>query len=187
MHFGGPVPAQTLSIPSGRAGVQATLSLMVRLVRKYKAHPLIRETARALVQGCADRDYDCEIAALQAFVRDQIRYTADVAGVETLQSPVVTLGYFEPAFGEYQGGGVASGDCDDKSILLASLLQAVGIPGAFCAVQIEGSGVYSHVLVEARLRRRSGVEYVPLETIVPEAGPGWFPPDASCFMLAHFD
>lgn len=186
MHFGGPVPAQVVSIPSGRAGVQATLALMVKLVRQYKAHPLIRETARSLVQGCADRDVDCEISALQAFVRDSIRYTADVDGVETLQTPVVTLGYLEPAFGQYGAGGTASGDCDDKSTLLASLLQAVGIPGAFCAVQLQGSGVYSHVLVEARLRRRTGVEYVPLETIVEGVGPGWFPPDATCFMLAHF-
>lgn len=187
MRFGGPVPAQVLTIPSGRAGVQATLAVMVRLVRQYKAHPLIRETARALVQGCADRNYDCEIAALQGFVRDQIRYTSDVSGVETLQSPVVTLGYLEPAFGQYASGGIASGDCDDKSVLLASLLLAVGIPGAFCAVQVDQSGIYSHVLVEARLRRRTGVEYVPLETIIDGVGPGWFPPDATCFMLAHFD
>lgn len=187
MRFGGPVPALQVRMPSGRAAVQTTLAWMVKLVRQYKSHPLIRETARALVQGCAERDTDCEIAALQAFVRDHVRYTNDIAGVETLQTPVVTLGYREPAFGEYAPGGTSSGDCDDKSVLLAALLQAVGIPGAFCAVQTaETDGTYSHVLVEARLRRRTGVDYVPLETIVPGVEPGWFPPDATCFMLAHF-
>lgn len=158
---------------------------MVSLVRRYKAHPLIRETARALVQGCADRDTSCEIAAMQAFVRDSIRYTSDVYGVETLQTPVVTLGYLEPAFGQYQPGGVASGDCDDKSTLLASLLAAVGIPGAFCAIGVRG-GDFSHVLVLARVRTRSAVSYVPLETIIPGAEPGWYPPDTTCEYTMHF-
>lgn len=186
MRFAGPIPAQTVTVPGGAAGVRATLALMVGLVKRYKAHPLIRETARALVQGCADRDMLCEVGALQGFVRDSIRYTGDVADVETLQSPVVTLGYREPAFGQYGFGGTASGDCDDKSTLLASLMAAVGIPGAFCAVKVGSDPDYSHVLVVARLRQRTRVVNVPLETIVPGVEPGWFPPDTSCFMLAHF-
>jgi transglutaminase-like putative cysteine protease len=195
MHFSGPIPSRTVTIPSGEAGINATLRFMVALVKLYKGHPLIRETARALVQSCADRDTDCEIAALQAFVRDQIRYTGDVSGQETLQTPVVTLGYqeFQPASGAgssydpglWQPGGTASGDCDDKSTLLASLLCAVGIPGAFCAIGIDG-GPFSHVLVIARVRRRTQVANVPLETIVPGAGPGWFPPDTTCTKLVHF-
>lgn len=186
MRFGGPIPAETLTVPAGTAGVRATLKLMVGLVQRYKLHPLIRETARSLVQGCADRDQLCEVGALQAYVRDQIRYTADVSDVETLQTPVVTLGYQEPGFGQYAEGGTASGDCDDKSTLLAALMAAVSIPGAFCAVKVAGQSDYSHVLVVARLRQRTQVANVPLETIVPGVEPGWYPPDTTCFMLAHF-
>lgn len=186
MRFAGPIPAETVPVPSGAAGVRATLKLMVGLVQRYKWHPLIRETARALVQGCPDHNQLCEASALQAFVRDQIRYTADVEGVETLQSPVVTLGYLEPSFGDFAPGGTASGDCDDKSTLLAALMAAVAIPGAFCAVKVGGQPDYSHVLVVARLRQRTQVSNVPLETIVPGAAPGWSPPDTTCFMLAHF-
>ncbi len=197
MHFSGAVPAQHVPIPSGLAGVKATLRLMVELVRRYKAHPLIRQTAVALVQGCPERSEACEAAALQSFVRDSIRYVADVAGVETLQTPVVTLGYLEtrpPTWdlsgrmldpGEYAPGGTAAGDCDDKSVLLATLLQAISIPGRFCAVGVNGEAL-SHVLVEARLRQRNSVTYLPLETILPGVPAGWFPPDASCFMVAHF-
>lgn len=170
--------AQLLNIPSGTDGVRVTLKLMVQLARQFKTDPLIRETAKSLVGGCAERDLLCEVTQLQHFARDQIRYLRDVHDVETLQTPLNTL-------------NTRQGDCDDKASLLASLLLAIGIPAAYCAIGVRG-GPYSHVMTEAILRTRSGIQYVPCETILkvdPVTGrsiePGWFPPDATCVMLAH--
>ena len=184
MQYGGAIPAQSLPIPAGDAGVRETLRHMVKITRAYKAHPLIRETARAAVAGLGD-DPARKAAALQGYIKDSVEYCSDIWDVETLQSPVVTLGYREPRFGDYSDGGTASGDCDDQSVCLASLLLAVGVPGAFYAVGLDGEPI-SHVFVLARVRERLQVDYLALETIVPEAGPGWLPPGISTFMLAHF-
>lgn len=181
------IPAQLIPVPSGTAGVRATLRVMVKLAKQYKTHPTIRELAKGLVGSCAPRDQWCEVTQLQHFVRDHVRYTLDVHGVETVQTPLNTLGYIEQPDGTWVPNGsppVAAGDCDDSSTLLAALLLSIGIPGAFCAVAVNDETEFSHVLVEARL---AGVaDYVPLETIVAGAEPGWFPPDATCQMLAHF-
>lgn len=185
MRYGGAIPAETRALASGTAGVRATLKYMVSIARQYKTHPAIRELARAAVQDCPAGDQAAEAVALQSYVKAQVRYVADVWDVETLQSPLVTLGYREPHFGAYLEGGTPAGDCDDQSTALAALLLAIGIPGRFTAIGMEGEE-FSHVLVEAQLREHSQVRYLPLETILPEAGPGWFPPDVSQFMVAHF-
>ncbi len=189
--------ARMISIPSGAPGVRATLKQMVKMVQLYSVSPTVRDTAARLVADLPPHDTEAEISALQRFVRDAVRYTGDVLNFETLQSPVVTLGYreLEPPHlrldgtispGRVEPGGVAVGDCDDKSTLLASLMASIGIPGAFCAVKVGGELDFSHVLVEAKVRGRGKVEYIPCETILPGVEAGWFPPDASCFMLAHW-
>lgn len=162
-----PVPFKLTTIPSGDAGVAATLRLMVDTVLKYRANPTIRLTAQNLVRNCPERDRACHLRTLQGYVRDTITYLPDVRDVETLQSPDLTL---------RQG----SGDCDDKAILLASLLESIGFPTRFCAIGVRG-GDFSHVSAQAML----GKGWLNLETIVPGAPVGWFPPDASCQMLAH--
>lgn len=162
-----PVPFKLGTIPSGDAGVAATLRLMVDMVLQYRAAPVVRLTAQRLVSGCAERDRACHVRTLQGWVRDSITYLPDVRDVETLQTPDLTL-------------SMGSGDCDDKAILLASLLESIGFPTRFCAVGVRG-GPFSHVSAQAML----GKGWLNLETIVPGVAAGWFPPDASCLMLAH--
>lgn len=180
------IPSALSEVPAGLPARRATLKLMVRLARAYRTHPVIRELARTLVAGCPEADVHCELAALQAYVRDNVRYTSDVYQVETVQTPLSTLGLIEGPDGSWDAvtsPPPASGDCDCKATLLASLMLAIGIPGAFCAVGTESSTDLSHVLVEARL---GPGDYLPLEVIVPGAEPGWFPPGVQCYMLAHF-
>lgn len=160
---------------------------MVAFARAYRVNPLIRELSASLIHACPERDDGCEAAALQVFVRDQVRYTRDVLDVETLQTPLNTLGYLEQPDGTYLAADPpqAKGDCDDKATLLAACLLSVGIGGRFCALGVNGMH-FDHVLTQARIRGRGTVEYLPLETIVPGVEAGWFPPDASCLMVAHF-
>jgi transglutaminase-like putative cysteine protease len=86
---------------------------------------------------------------IHQFVRDKIRYTKDVVGVETIQSPDMTL-------------KLRTGDCDDKSILIASLLLSIGHPCRFVVVGPE-KNVYSHVYVETKI----GNKWLPVETTEP--------------------
>lgn len=171
-------PSQLLTIRSGEAGVTDTLKLMAQLAKQYKVDPVIRQTSARIVQSCPPKDDLCECAALQNWVRSNIRYTGDVVDVETLQTPDYTL-------------QERYGDCDDQSVLLATFLLAIGIPAAYCALGVDG-GPYSHVLPVAILRQHTQLLYVPCETTLSKdpqtgeaIGPGWFPSNATCVKFFH--
>lgn len=161
-----PRPMTLGTVPSGPAGIAATLKIMKRLALQFKKDAGVREVAGSLVRDLPQYDTMGEIRALHAFVRDSIRYTGDIRGVETLQTPKATL-------------ELGVGDCDDKSLLLAALLLSINRPARFVAVGLNGGGL-SHVLVETRF----GKSWMPLETIRP-VEPGWFPPNVTSKMIAH--
>lgn len=111
--------------------------------------------ARALVRGLRQKDVVSAIRRLHGWVRDHVQYLRDVRGVETLSTPLLLLEQRQ-------------GDCDDKALLLATLLETLGLPTRFVAL---GFGPrFSHVLVEVRLS--SG--WWPLETTEPVPA-GWYP------------
>ena len=147
----------TLSlIPSGPDGILETLRVMKRLAREGKKNLTVRNTAMSLTQGCGQKDYACEVRTLHAFVRDQIRYIGDIAGVETVQAPEVTL-------------QLRAGDCDDKATLIMAMLESIGHPCRFRAIGFSPD-VYEHVYVETKI----GAQWVPLETTEP-VNVGWQP------------
>lgn len=136
-------------LPPGRAGVRRTLQAMSRFVKQYKTNPKIFELARCIVRPVRGESWAQEATAMLNFVRRNIRYTRDVQGVETVQSPLQTL-------------RLRTGDCDDLSVLLASLLASIGHSTRFVAVGFR-KGSLSHVLVETRI----GGNWVPMETTKP--------------------
>lgn len=156
------------SLPPGVDGVRKTLRYMVALVRKYKTDDTVRRTAQEITRNLESHDNTGELYSLQHFVRDRIRYVRDIHRVETVQTAVQTLKR-------------GSGDCDDKAVLLATLLASIGFATRFWALGFEPGGPYSHAMLEARLGRG----WIPLETIVPGAEPGWHPPNPVRLMPAH--
>lgn len=135
------------------------------LVRRCKTDLALRSLAMGIVQGLPQRDYAAEIRALHAWVRDRIRYVGDIRGVETLHTPRQILAQ-------------AAGDCDDKALLLATLLESIGHQTRFVAV---GYGpAVSHVLVETRV----GPKWIPLETTenVPAT---WYPERIRSRVVVH--
>ena len=162
-----PRPMALGLIPDGPEGTAITLREMVKLARQFRRDPGVMQVARELVKNLPQYDRMGEVKALHAFVRDSIRYTGDPVNTELLQTPKATL--------EMQ-----TGDCDDKSLLLASLLQSVNIPARFVAVGFTPDKSYSHVLVETR----NGKGWMPLETIKPVEA-GWGPKNVTQRMVAH--
>ena len=128
---------QLLGSLSGVDGIRLTLKRMAKISKDYKTAPLIRELGLSLLQDVPEKQWRLEAARMLEFVQNNIRYTQDVHGVETLQTPIQTL-------------RLRQGDCDDQSMLLASLLMTTGKPAKFVAVGQE-KGVYSHVLVQTRV------------------------------------
>lgn len=144
-------PQATLGrLPPGDRGTRVTLDLMAQLVRQYKKHYPIRQLALNLVAPVIPKDWMAEIERLHRYVRDRIRYVRDVTGVETLATPVRTL-------------QIGQGDCDDKSTLLATLLESIGHPTRFVAVAVRPRTQFSHVYVETKARQG----WIPLETTEP--------------------
>jgi len=108
------------------------------LTRDYRKTPQIRDLAKRLTIRCPGKAFRCELEQLHKWVSQAIKYTRDVADVETVQTPDKTL-------------ADRSGDCDDKCVLLASLLQSIGHPVRFVAVAFSPGGPFSHVFIESPL------------------------------------
>lgn len=141
--------SQLSGIPEGRDGVKATLKAMRQLVLEGRKNPRIIILARRLCNGLPPKDYLGEARLLHAFVRDKIRYVRDPRGVETIVQPDKLL-------------DIGSGDCDDKSVLVASMLEALHHPCRFLAVG-GFPGRFSHVLVQTKV----GDRWINVETTEP--------------------
>lgn len=129
---------------------------MARITRAGLRDQAVRNAAVAITTrgflsgaGLKQKDFEGEARRLHAFVRDRIRYVRDTDGVELLHDPATVL-------------QVGAGDCDDKAILLASLLGSIGHPTRFIAVAFE-PGRFSHVWLQDFLNGR----WVDLETTEP--------------------
>lgn len=139
---------------------------MRRLVLDAKKDPHIRQLAIQLTNDLPQKDFRGEIDRLFAYVRDQIRYVGDIHDIETLQTPARTLEW-------------RAGDCDDKSVLLAALLETINHPARFKAAGVRG-GPLSHVYVQTKL----GARWISLDPTMPRAS-GWEPPDVTLAMYCH--
>ena len=158
----------TGKLPPGDAGVRKTVAIMAQLAQAGALRRDVRETAINIIRsaGTAPHDTCGELEALFAFVRDQVRFTGDVAGVETLQAPHYTL-------------SVMAGDCDDRAVLLAALARSVGISASLkfrvIAANPARPGTYSHVYVVANVR---GKEFA-LDPTYSSSRMGWQHPSPS--------
>lgn len=130
---------------------------MRSITRTAKKRLPVVELSRSLVSHLLPKDWAGEVEALHRFVRDQIRYVKDVRGVETVATPEYTV-------------ATGSGDCDDKAVLLASLLEAIGHPTKFTAIGFTPNS-FNHVFVETKI----GPRWIALETTEP-VEVGWRPP-----------
>jgi transglutaminase-like putative cysteine protease len=119
---------------------------MARLVNQGRVNVKVRMLALALVQDLKQKDYLGEAMAVHAFVRDNIRYVRDVRGVETLHTAEQILDQ-------------RAGDCDDKTVLVAALLETIGHKTRLVAVGMT-PGTYCHVYPEVNIRGR----WYPVET-----------------------
>lgn len=149
--------------PAGRAGPHHTLRMMRQLINEYKKQVEIIDTAIQVVFLVPEKDEMSEIDALFNFVRDNIRYTRDVHGVETLANPAITLQR-------------KVGDCDDKTTLFATLAEAIGYPTQLVMAGYYGSRDFEHVY--CRVLTSQGW----LDADTTEKFPlGFAPPGASVF------
>lgn len=150
---------QVVHLPDGLRGVEQTLTTMRHLVDAYKKDLTIRQCATQAVFLTPEKDDLSEVQAIFTLVRDGIRYTKDVNGVETLSTPVTTL-----------AGRL--GDCDDQVVLLASLLESIGYPTRFVVAGYSRPGEFEHVYLQVLLMG----QWVDMDPTEPHEL-GWRPPN----------
>ena len=150
-------------IADGDAGVHQTIALMETLVRGPEGVrcPDVRQAALEAARG-TERGMD-EIQAVFTWVRDNIEFRGEYG--ETLQTPKMTLYY-------------RAGDCDDQSMLQKAILESLGYQARFRTVALADSAEdLSHVYVEVFDRKYR--QWVPVDTTVARAYPGWQPEDVA--------
>lgn len=130
---------------------------MARIAAAAKRDPEIRELALGIVAAERAKDFAGEAAAVFQWVQENIRYTRDIRGVETVTFPQKTLQY-------------RAGDCDDMVTLLAALLEAIGFEVRFVAMGMQ-PGRFQHVFAEVKLAG----EWVAMDPTEPVEF-GWRPP-----------
>jgi len=171
-------------IPSGSEGINATLKVMVSIVRglgSINADPQqlaqLSALAMQIIAGCPQSPPQnaCRARALMAYVRDRLTYVSDPDNVETVRFPLQTL-------------QLGAGDCDDKSLLLAALASSIGFKTRFAAWRIGADPVPTHVSAQLLVSGMGwqNAEVIPIDSDgngAPDLG--WQPPDASFVRLAH--
>lgn len=86
-------------------------------------------------------------------IRKNVRYTSDIAGVDTYQKPGHTL-------------ALRSADCDDFSTLTCASLQAIGIPCRFKVIRTKGANDWNHIYPQAGFPRQNPTRWVSMDSSV---------------------
>jgi Transglutaminase-like superfamily len=149
------------SIPAGYPGTLKTVAHVARLIREGARDFYVRQKAIDILMSRAvkPKDYAGEIKALFEWVQQNIRYTKDPFQAETLHSARRLL-------------ELKAGDCDDISILLGAMLEAIGHPvrRVITGPSPVRPNLYTHIYVEAFLRG----QWIPLDATMPHPM-GWAP------------
>jgi hypothetical protein len=157
----GPPRVHLLGIPKGYRGTLRTAEHMGRLIREGAKDFYVRQKAIDILleRGIQPKDYLGEIRALFEWVQSNVRYTKDPFQVELLHAPRRML-------------QLRAGDCDDMSILLGAMLEAVGHPSRLVLIGPDPArpDLFSHVYLEARHQGR----WIPLDPTMPHPM-GWAP------------
>lgn len=149
--------------------------------RKGKLDPNIYRLARGIVtKRCGDKwctpekDYDAEVIAVFNWVRANVRYTHDIEGVDTYQTPQRTV-------------ELHSADCDDSTSLLAALLGSLGYRVKGRVVQTTDADDWNHIFALVEVSSRYGPpKWSALDATMHHPA-GWYPPDSIVARKADFD
>ena len=122
-------------------------------VERQSANMALRELTLSIIfPACAPRDEYSQALAIGSWVQEKIRYVHE--GRETFQRPETTL-------------RLKAGDCDDHTLLIASMLGTVGIKNRLCIVKIRNR--WAHIFpVAIVLVRGEGHHRLTLDSTLDE-------------------
>jgi hypothetical protein len=167
--LGNPPKVINQEIGNSEQGNLDTVQIMQQSARRASIDPRVRQLALRIIQNANIKSHNFidEAVALATFVQQNVRYVRDPTGVEQLHDPVYLI--------EQLSKGSAQGDCDDQSLLLASLLLTIGAQPYFAIVRYNGTtGSYNHIYTVVYDKNWMGKKMrVPLDTIIKDRAIGF--------------
>lgn len=162
------VPDQIeIELAPGAEGNFQTLEVMRQVARLRSTAPLVRTTAVSVVNPVAQNDNVGEVTAIASWVRSSMKYRFDPADQEQLTDPLTLLDQIARGVPTY------SSDCDDMSLLTATLLLSLGYGDIyFCAVRYDPNAneqdSFDHVYTVAYVKDKDTGKTVriPLDCIL---------------------
>lgn len=142
------VPARsiTFSLTNTKSDAEQIIEYLSAFALRYGRSPCIVRFGRCLIGDVVENNaVEAHFSAVANFVLDHVSYVADPRGAEYVRSPVRMIG-------DYCRAGYAQGDCDDMTLLAASLLNSLGFRVRVVAVKLNGSAHYNHVLTQVFVR-----------------------------------
>jgi len=161
----GPIRLRTYNI----GNLDERVAYLRDLAYAGKKDPTVYEFARRAVNGkCGDswcvpeKDNLAEARALFNAVRKSVRYTSDIAGIDSYQKPSHTL-------------ALRTGDCDDYSTLACAAAASLGMPCRFKVIKTKGAPTWNHIYAQIGFPRRMPRKWVSFDASV-DMPFGWEPP-----------
>lgn len=168
-------------LPDTVEGQRAALRKIAEMIARGTTDPTVRSVAHAITSECEARDDLCELEAIFEAVRDGtdkvaalrhgMRYVADPRTADFFTGAREMLRRCE--------AGACAGDCDDSTILVASLCGALGFKVGARAWGAAGSEEFTHVYPVAAVPKKGPwpKNYAGhgLDTTVSYSRVGWEP------------
>lgn len=144
--------------------IEERLASIQNLVHKSVQDPEMRKLALGITKNCPERDGTCEARAVYDYVKANVRYTGDIAPIKFPSGEVEGIDLYQSARRtlEMQGG-----DCDDQSILVATLLALNGITPRLRVMKERKADDWSHIFPIAGLPKTAPAEWIALDTTLP--------------------
>lgn len=165
-------PIKYVQIPHGEAGTRETLKVMKRLVLSPWGHrnPEVVWLARGIVDEVSpgpQKDYRAMAEKILAFMKENVSYRLDPAGLEYVPTPWYTL--------------LVSGreDCDGHATAIAALAMALGMRAGFRTVKGDKSRPeqWSHVYAVIGVPEGNKTVWLTADSTQEESYLGWDPPE----------
>jgi len=144
--------------------IEERLASIQDLVHKSVQDPEMRKLALQITSKCAERDGECEAKAIYDFVKKNVRYTGDVAPIQFPNGDVEGIDLYQSARRTVEFAG---GDCDDQSILIATLLALNGITPRLRVMKESSAEDFSHIFPLAGLPKNNPTTWTALDTTLP--------------------
>ena len=132
-------------------------SFLRRIVSQYTGDTRLREiTLKVVFPYCRPKDEPAQALRIGKWVQDRTFYVHE--GTELFQTPLTTIRR-------------RAGDCDDYSILIASMLANIGIRSKLCILKINGR--WAHIFPVALVADQGKLHRLTLDgTLVKRADGG---------------